>query len=888
MNDPNLHQTTESEFEGIVSIAPFPILVHKMGVIVYANPLCLELFATDDINEIIGVNILDFTVPEDRPAVIEAIKRGYREKIRHSVVAARILNKKGQIVYTETKSSSIHFRGEECRLLVAYNYDLAAKVKEELEDKNLLLSKIAQMLPDSLIVVDNLTRNVLFENRPLYEVLGYTPQDFKDGDQFDLFTRIIHKEDIHKLVEARKFLFDPHNYGRYITTEYRVLDKQGKWRWILSRSTVFKKLEGEKHQYNFGIAQDITSLKETENELKESKNLLQKIAEVNPNHISIFDFETNEFVFYNFPLGRKLGYTKGEEPKDILDYFHPSYKDEARKNIKKIRALKQGEIFSSTGKYIGREGKVRYLLTRSTPFLIGADGLVKQSFNTIVDVTELKELEEQLIKSKALSDKIITTTPNHIAIYNLQNGETTYTNYDFSELFGYSKEDAVTDIMQLYHEEYQSVISENLRKIAALKEGEVFTTVDRGRHKNGKDIYLLSRVTPFSIDESGHVVQILANTIDITEMREAELKLQTSEQNRKAILMALPDMIFNISIDGIILDFYVNNNFAADIDTNTYLGAHIKQLVPVNICDDLMHLIVKAIETGDIQTYEYEYNVANRELFFEIRIRKMNEREVIMLTRDISDLKATRKQLQERIQELSEKNIELEKYITSNTELEKFAYITSHDLREPVRSIVGFAQLLQKRNMDKLDNESQEFVKNIIDSAQRMNTLIHGLLDYSRITAQGKAFVPCDLNVLLRKVVSDLSISIEESGTELVIANLPVVNADELQIRQLFQNLISNSIKFRKSSQRSVIYIKAERQEGRWLFMVQDNGIGLDMKYCDKVFQIFSRLHTSDKYEGTGIGLALCKRIVERHGGEIWLQSEVGEGTTFYFTLPLH
>ena len=198
---------------------------------------------------------------------------------------------------------------------------------------------------------------------------------------------------------------------------------------------------------------------------------------------------------------------------------------------------------------------------------------------------------------------------------------------------------------------------------------------------------------------------------------------------------------------------------------------------------------------------------------------------------------------------------------------------------------MGFTQLLQKRNEQSLDAESKVFLNNIIESAQRMNSLIHGLLDYSRVSTAGKRFQFTDLNDTLQKMKADINTAIEESGAEILIEKLPTVFCDNLQIRQLFQNLISNAIKFRSKEHLPVVRISAEKKDNVVLFKVQDNGIGIDMRFKDKVFEIFNRLHSSVNYQGSGIGLAVCKKIVERHGGEVWLESMPNRGTTFYFTI---
>lgn len=614
--------TSDNDFENIVDISPIPILIHKMGLVLYMNSFCIEMLEYDDAKQIIGKNLLDFVHLDDKQKLIEAVTSGIKDKKQNAILETRMISGKGNIINTETKSSTVHFRGEECRLAVVYNYSHIAKVEEDLKNKNLLIEKIAELIPDSLIVVESKSRKVLFENKPLLQILGYTDTDLNGADQFEFITRIINKNDIPKLIESRKFLFDPANTGKYISTEYRIKDKTGKWRWILARSTMFKSGDDGIQQINFGISQDITYLKEVEEELLKSKLFAEKVMHAVPNQISIYDTSTNVTVFENYPFYTLLGYTEKHAPKDIFQYFDESYLDTARANFGQMLQMKDGEIMEVTGRYRTSSGDLKYLLVR---------------------------------------------------------------------------------------------------------------------------------VTPFFRNEKNEVIQLLTTTSDVSE------------------------------------------------------------------------------------------------LFL--------------------------------------KNVELEKYITSNTELEKFAYIASHDLREPLRSIVGFAQLLQKRNAETQDSESKEFLQNIIESGQRMNLLIHGLLDYSKVTSAGKPFEPVNMVEVVKKVRSDIQAQIDESGAEIIATELPFVWGDELQLRQLLQNIVSNGIKFSRPHTKPVVRISAKKNNDLWTFAIEDNGIGLDMRYKEKVFQIFSRLHTSDKYHGSGIGLAVCKRIIERHGGNIWLDSVPEKGTTVYFTI---
>jgi signal transduction histidine kinase len=222
----------------------------------------------------------------------------------------------------------------------------------------------------------------------------------------------------------------------------------------------------------------------------------------------------------------------------------------------------------------------------------------------------------------------------------------------------------------------------------------------------------------------------------------------------------------------------------------------------------------------------------------------------------------------------------------SNTDLEQFAYAASHDLQEPLRGIAGFANLLEKHYKGKLDRKADEFINYIIDGTKRMQVLIKDLLEYSRVSAQGTVFRPTNCSVALEQAIYNLRSAIKESGAELTYDLLPTVMGDEAQLSSLFQNLIGNAIKFRNQQQLK-IHISAQRKENEWVFSIRDNGIGIDPEQAERIFVIFQRLHAREEYPGTGIGLAICKKVVERYGGKIWVESEPAKGSTFYFTIPV-
>ena len=244
---------------------------------------------------------------------------------------------------------------------------------------------------------------------------------------------------------------------------------------------------------------------------------------------------------------------------------------------------------------------------------------------------------------------------------------------------------------------------------------------------------------------------------------------------------------------------------------------------------------------------------------------------------NIRDITA-RVQAEERLKHLAE---ELKR---SNKDLEQFAYVASHDLQEPLRMIAGYTQLLQRRYNDKLDEDANQFIYYTVDGVVRMQSLINDLLTYSRLNTSSEALKYVDCRDVLNEVLAALQMTIEESGAAITLGPMPNIRADRTLLFQLFQNLIGNAIKFRRDQQ-LLINITAKPQGKQWLFSVSDNGIGMEPQYLERIFVIFQRLHTQDKYAGTGIGLAICKKIVERHGGRIWAESQPGKGSTFYFII---
>lgn len=248
---------------------------------------------------------------------------------------------------------------------------------------------------------------------------------------------------------------------------------------------------------------------------------------------------------------------------------------------------------------------------------------------------------------------------------------------------------------------------------------------------------------------------------------------------------------------------------------------------------------------------------------------------IIKLNDTLAELKRSEEDLKQKTQELTE----------SNAELERFAYVAAHDLKGPLLAVEGFIQRLKRRHKDKLDSDAETIIGYAMDGINRMRTLINDLLAYARAGTKTDIFKLTRCDDIVKHAISNLQIEIDEKGAIVTYDHLPDIFTDETQMTQLFQNLIGNGIKFCKD-ETPRINISAKQKDNDWIFSVRDNGIGIDKKDAERIFDIFQRLHSSSQYQGTGIGLAICKKIVERHGGKIWVTSESGKGSTFSFSIP--
>jgi PAS domain S-box-containing protein len=374
----------------------------------------------------------------------------------------------------------------------------------------------------------------------------------------------------------------------------------------------------------------------------------------------------------------------------------------------------------------------------------------------------------------------------------------------------------------------------------------------------------------------------------LIELKRAENGLRRSYGITRTIIDSMNDSISLIDVQNFKI-VAVNRKFLEEYgysDESEIAGKHCYEIThhrsdPCLPPDDICPISGTVKTGGHFAAEHVHYGRQGEKIYVEVSTSPIKDEDgnVLQVVHSSRDITERRQAQEERERLLSD----LER---SNKDLEQFAYVASHDLQEPLRTVTAYVQLLQKKFQGQMDAKADRYIYFIVDGADRMRNLIDALLAYSRITRRGEALKTVDMNAAFSAAVSNLSASIREVNATVAKDDLPEVLGDETQLAQLLQNLIGNGMKYRKADVPPRIEVFSRREDNEYVFSVRDNGIGIESKYYEQVFQIFQRLHSHAEYPGTGIGLAICKRIVERHHGRIWVESVPGRGSTFFFTMP--
>lgn len=674
---------------------------------------------------------------------------------------------------------------------------------------------------------------------------------------------------------------------------FNAMDGDGKMVFLEVNGTpVFD--DTKSFQGYYGTIRDITRRVQAETALNES------------NKISNERLKEIEYLYLNLPIGlcvldldlkflrvnRKLAEMNGIPVSDHIGRrvveIVPSLLDTAESVLSKIRETGTAQTgIEFSGSTPARPGVIR---TWSEDWLPIKDknGNVIAINVMVVETTEQKKAEKEKIKNEERFKIIGEILPYGIWLCDNE-GKTLYTSASFLDLLNMTMEEAKGFgwTKRLVAEDVEPMMKKWLH---CLKTGEDWDHIHRIKDRSGNIRSVLSRGRPMR-DDDGKIYSWAGINLDITERVEAEEQIKQSKEalelSQEKLKIALDNgnigiWEWDLVTGKVKWDERMERMFG--LEPGTFGSTHEGFENYVHE-EDLLHIeatIREALTEG--KSFEAVYRTKPRGgksnyISSKALITRDNDNKPVSVSGvcfDVTDMK-----------EGAERSLIAlnEALLRSNNDLQQFAYVASHDLQEPLRMITSFTQLLQKQYQDKLDQKANEYINFAVEGSKRMYEMINGLLAFSRVQTKGSDFRIINLEAVVQKVRDNLMLLVKETGAEIVHGRLPKITGDENQLIQLLQNLIENGIKFCRK--KPVIRITGKAKEGKHIITVHDNGIGIEPQYFDRVFRIFQRLHSGDVYKGTGIGLAISRRIVERHGGEIWVESVPGKGSSFSFSIPI-
>ncbi len=495
------------------------------------------------------------------------------------------------------------------------------------------------------------------------------------------------------------------------------------------------------------------------------------------------------------------------------------------------------------------------------------------------DNTERKKMEESLRESEKKFSTIFDLAPVAMSIANFSDGVMTDVNQAWLDLLEFSNKEEVkgktsVELGLIPDTSQRENILKQFRQNGSVRKAEV--TFRKRSGEKGAAI-----VNVDCVEIGGHKYMVSTNE-DITDRKKAEQALKESEEKLRSIIQSAPMGIHVWEMDPNGVLRFIGANPAADailgFKHQTLLGKTIVEGFPAHAHTKVPEIYTKIAKEGGMWTDEQFFYKDNRIAgAFEVHAFQAAPGRMIAMFIDVTERRRTQ-------EELKTKNIEL---VRSNRDLEAFAFAASHDLQEPIRMVTTFVQLLENRYRGKIDPEADKYIQHVVEGTDRMRKSIQAVSNYTQIRTQQQLVDKVDMNDVLKQSLSNLSSRILESGATITHDALPLVQGDFAQLVQVLQNIIENSITFHKENESPTIHIGVALQDMKdWHFFVHDNGIGIQPKYFPKLFVVFNRLHPRGKYQGIGMGLAVCKKILEGYGGRIWVESEPGKGTTMHFTLP--
>ncbi len=773
----------------------------------------------------------------------------------------------------------------------------------KLKEHNHFINQVSQTIPGILYVFDLSSLRQVYSNRKLEKVLGYTISDIREiGTSF--LESIVHEDDIASLRKnVNAFLTAPD--GEMRIAEYRVRSKKGNYHWLRSYETVFKRDENGIPSEVIGISIDVTTEKEIALQLQTREQQLleaQEIAELGNFEWNIQD-ESSSFS----PQVQKIfQFEENSNLTTFLEYVHPGDRNKVKAAIDK--AFKGEGIFECEFRY-RINGIEKIIWSRGVVSFENEQPLKMKG--TVMDITQrhhmLQELErsEELHKqaqalthignwSWFLSDNAIQWSDELYRIYGLEPQSEVITFERFSSLI---HPDDRTQRLQQIDEALETHIAEDYTMRILCEDGSVKVLQGKGQ---------------VLMDENDRPYKLIGTCQDVTKQVQLNQELKENEETFRQLIFNAPDAVIMIDHGSNILLWNPKAEEIFGWNDEEVLGKSLVQtIVPIQYRDSHLQGLIRLQTTGEshVLNKTLEITALNKkgeEFYISLSIarsRRAGKPVFISFIRDISKEKKAEAELEESRNQLAHLNESLQlkndALVRSNRELTSFNYIASHDLQEPLRKIRTFSNRIIEKN-DTLTDDTKEFFGRIISSAERMQLLIDDLLSFSRTSMSEKIFEPVDMNAILREVKTSLKHSIDDNKVKITSSQLPTIKGIPFQLHQLLENIFTNAIKYQNNNVAPKIKVSSTIVMGNQIpnvsaiprkkyykLSIADNGIGFEDQYAMRIFEPFKRLHGKNEYSGTGIGLAICKKIADNHNGFINAEGKPGIGSVFHVYLPM-
>lgn len=868
---------SEAQLRSIIDAAPVKVwMSDTQGKYIYISKGMMEFLGiqAEDI-EHANEWVTSRLHPEDQNLYFQD-RQQYIKKQEPYALEFRVKDSQGQFRWILSTAQPRYTEGQFVGYIGSV-IDITEKKEAELvlQESEAYFRMITDLAPVMLWVADE-NGYLRYISKRMLEFIGYDIM-LESMDTEERVRHFFHPDDWEAFWEAR----ERHLATReYFQAEARVKNWEGEYRWVLFSASPRFSTTGD-FLGTVGSMVDITDKKEAELIIRESEAQMRTIIDAAPVKLWMADTE-GKYVYTSKGLMEFLGINMADvEQMDetLRRIIHPNDIDflEARQ-----QHIEKHEPYELELRILNAQGQYRWILTTAHPRF--AEGEMVGYTGSVVDITEKKEAEIAIRESEAYFRMITDVAPVMLWVED-ENGQIRYTSKRLTEFVGPQgvlESLSSRERLEPFHPDDWERFSEVRDRQFAKR--EPYHVEVRVKNEQGQDRWVLLSASP-RFSTADEFLGYVGSMIDITERKQSELSLQESETRFRMMADAAPVMIWMSDAEGLVT--YFNKPLLEFLDLTleeAMQGEYLKRIHSSHL-QELMTLsdeIKASHQPTQLETLMFSPPLKEYRWTFSTMVPRFSLDGVfegyIGSTLDMTDFKQAQEEINKYARRLEQ----------SNRDLEQFATIASHDLQAPLRKIAMFSSYIQETSYASLSGESQDYFNRILKSVDKMQRLLNDLLDLSRVNRKGQPFRLVRLDEVLNDVISDLQFSILDTQGRVEVGNLCTIDADPLQMHQLFQNLVGNALKFHRPGVPPVVRISVEEvTESYCQLLVEDNGIGFVEDQAEKIFEPFVHLYGPEQqYEGTGMGLTICRKIVERHGGKITASSRLGEGTQFRILLP--